>query len=327
MLDFFTSVLSPVFIVLGLLNPIPEVLEEQPYIEKPSEQIEVIDQEIKLEEESNVAGQEKIEVISEEQEISVGINTSKAINNTATFIEQEYIPWEPPEELKEDINEEAKQEEFLTSEPENIDLEAKCGTAEEQVFGSDQPEENLCETGVASEITIYKEDSYRWNCNMEDDKDRCKATRSVNGQCGEIANSGLILKENYDEDTLCNEGEIAQLNENNGVLTYFCNGTTESSLNAKCEVLLEVDGRCNYISDYTISNISDDNTCGSGLKSNLTSEIIRKDNETVYTEYKYVCQGFNGGSDSKECEVKSKTRKVETCLSPPPIGTIPVACS
>lgn len=309
MLEFFTKLLTPVFISIGLINPVPTITEQpQPIIQQEVVQEETTP-EIEITETDSV---EEDIIDAQEAVIEKTEDNSNAIQQSAEIIQGqpkaevviENVSVSRPVESTEVLNQEEIQvliSAFTSTEnnqnEQQIETEtgeAVCGLAEQEVFEFNKPTENLCINGTPSEITIYQGESYRWSCETEDDRDRCKASRKINGQCGDIANTGAILKEGFDRSILCNQGELVNPREINGELEYFCNGTIESAVNARCSVYVEVDGVCG-------NSIG---TCQQGRADNIRSSGDKE---------RWQCIGINGGQ-ARDCSAV-KPRQTTTTPS------------
>lgn len=299
MLEFFTKLLTPVFITIGLVNPAPTITEQpQPVIQQ-----EVVQQETVPEIKIDNTGQNIIDDSEPVIKIKKGeSNTTK--QHTKTITEQPLtvpnvesvsvvsIPIKQTETL-------SQQKKYTNIENSQIDLqikkqlgEAVCGLAEEEVFEFNEHTENLCTNGTPSEITLSRGESYRWSCETEDDEDRCKAPRKIKGECGDIASSSNILKKGYDETILCKQGNLVNPTEEDGELEYFCNGTIEYALNARCSVYIEIDGVCgNSI-----------RTCKQGKSENGRSSGDME---------RWQCIGFNGGK-IRDCSAIKSHQNIPT---------------
>lgn len=190
MLEFFTKLLTPVFISIGLINPVPTITEQpQPIIQQEVVQEETTP-EIEITETDSV---EEDIIDAQEAVIEKTEDNSNAIQQSAEIIQGqpkaevviENVSVSRPVESTEVLNQEEIQvliSAFTSTEnnqnEQQIETEtgeAVCGLAEQEVFEFNKPTENLCINGTPSEITIYQGESYRWSCETEDDRDRCKA--------------------------------------------------------------------------------------------------------------------------------------------------------
>ncbi len=262
MLDFFTRLLTPVFITLGLVEPTIKPLPEiQPIIR---EQVEVIP-----------------EIIIEDETVLVDSTvTEKKVLQQPTPILEVSTPSVEPVVKKTVV------ETPVTSKPaqpvvvqtvteELIEvIEPKCGTSEKMNFET-APLENLCSSGVASEVTQQGDDKFKWVCSTEEEEVSCKSYREVAGVCGPQPRT--ILESDFDSDILCKEGSESSLRIEDGNLSWRCNGTHKAE-DAYCTALIDEDGVCGGVAG----------TCNQG-------DVINKSTSGNITSWQ--CSGFYGGSN------------------------------
>lgn len=222
MLDFFTRLLTPLFISLNLINPTPEIIEQPvtPIVQEIKQEI----QELELEK----------EVVIETRSVLI---TPKPIYKIPAIQKREIIEEDP----------------------------------------------------IVVVETVIEE---------------LELEKNSDAECGDVVN-GTILKNSYDEGILCKEGLLVNLVQESGEINYFCNGTEEGALNAKCSVFIEVDGECADIETGTVTSVSQYDSCNSGFLGEIKFKKISNNSSKYQGSYTWVCDGINGGI-SQSCFVEGK---------------------
>ena len=239
MLEFFTKLLTPIFISLNLINASPVI------IEKPI--IPVVEQ---------------VQQIKKTQEV-----------------EKEEVE----EKIKKQILESVQKEVVMPDKDiTHISLlNGKCGSSENKYFEI-APTSNLCDSGIASNVTVFQSDKFHWRCEGDKSTENCIANISGSiPKCG-FEKENIIefdLIKDKDKDKLCLEGSLLDRPKQiNGYLDWTCVGKGREVLN--CSVKLKMDGECG-------KNMQ----CNIGLVSDVSIDGI------YYKEWK--CSGLNGGTSSK----------------------------
>lgn len=301
MLNYITQLLTPVFIALGLVNPIPEIPEPLPVIQQKI--IQEVVPEIQVIEEPVVEEEIVTETQPEPTEEQVSVapkQTSKPVitqKETIAPIIKNTVP-EPVIEPEPIVIPESEiiEEESLAPEP-------ICGSAHNQDTSA-KPKDNLCLHGEANRVYSTKSGDYKWSCELDEKSTSCSATFRIDGVC----NSNLtIVSENFRDSGICISGE-AKTREQDGVLTWTCEGEGTGEDSQTCSALV--------IESNTTSNSSAgvDGACGNLVGTCSKGNATNQNTSGNVTTWK--CTGSNGGSTkscSKTDNTPDPTNTIEGC--------------
>ena len=170
--------------------------------------------------------------------------------------------------------------------------------------------------GTSTDI-ITEDEEYTWTCVSGDEETQCEAYVKAHGSCG--ISSNVTLPTNYNEEELCNIGELASKNQSNGSLSWTCRGIGDG-YDAQCSANIQTYGVCGGSHGGEFTSFPTSNLCSVGDSIN---------NQNTSTGYTWQCSGIHGGN-TKNCSANKETStnieispEIQECLD---AGTNPTLC-
>ena len=150
------------------------------------------------------------------------------------------------------------------------------------------PTERLCDVGEAGPVD-EKLDKFVWECRSGEYSIECFSFKKIYAKCAKIDG---FLPENYDKTTLCSSGDLDNVSENRGNISWTCRGIHTKGQKVGCSALRSVNAKCGLYNDCKIGTLT----------------YSREERDSKF----WGCAGINGGMDA-HCSARLRVSKSGVC--------------
>ncbi len=279
MINFFTKLLTPIFITLGLINTPVEVPKQEQPQQIYQQEITQLKQKIqKLESEKDK------EITEKKEEIPKTASQKKTLKKVKENIKKSTYttPIIKKEITQQIVEKEATEKTQPTQEP-------VCGDSKNRRL-YETPTEELCEIGKPSTVT-ENEETFTWECNNGELSVECSSLRKVDAECA--YNNDEIIPVGYKREELCSRGKIKKSSGTSDHISWVCSGINGGK-EKKCSSSKQVHAKCGNYNSCSMGSVTYSREEG-GLKL-------------------WGCGGINGGFDTT-CSAPLRIPKNGVCGS------------